>query len=309
MEYKRVNTDFWEKIKLHCCSLEARLIALYLLTSTHRRSEGLFRIPDFYIAGDLNLPLKVVQKSLKELETAEFLACDSANNLIFIKKLLKHQLSRKQQLTAIKRLDNLAQSPLFENLLKTARLYNPDFAELLAKNLKHKLTPGLKPSSKRAEYLKVNNSELSVSIPNKIKKFEKEKDPTTKEAVRLSQKLLKLIQKNNPRTVLPTPEPTDSDFRLWIETIKDLKLLGPPAAEPGADKGYSWTEIEKLIELSQQQSFWKKIILDAQALRKHIIKIENQLLSQKDNSDNKMEMLAQLYAEAAEEDNRCKKKK
>lgn len=309
MEYKRVNTDFWEKIKFRCCSPEAKLVALYLLTSTHRRSEGLFRIPDFYIAGDLDFPLKVVQQSLNELEKTGFLASDPANNLVFIKKLLKHKLSQKQQLTALNRLNNLPDSPLFKKLLKAARHYKPDFAELLVKKLNKKLAPLKKKKSNLKQNKKAASSDSPALIENKVAKIKAKNDPLTAEALRLSRKLLKLIQQNNPRTVLPAPVPADSNFRLWIKSLKDLKLLGPPGAKAEDNKGYSWLEIERLIELSQKHSFWKNIILDAEALRKNIIKIENQLKSKEQQKSSKMDMLASLYFEAAEEDRQCKKRK
>ena len=301
MEYKKVNTDFWFDLQLRCCSLKAKLTALYLLSSVHRRSEALFRIPTYYIAGDLNLSLKEVENSLAELEKIGFLVTDSANQLVLIEKLLQHQINRKQQQAAIKRLKSLSNSPLFDKLYLAAQKYNQGFAQSLQNNFKEKLN--LKAKTK--------NSASNSSIEPKDSEYslESEKNgelPAEKifndQAVKLTEKLIDLILANNKRAALPPKKLTNSKFQSWVNSISKLHQLGPLNAKAAANKGYSWQEIERLIEFSQQNQFWKNNILSARALRKQIIKLENQLQSKKEEGFNKMGMLAQLYAEAAEEE-------
>lgn len=301
MEYKKVNTDFWFDLKLRCCSLKAKLTALYLLSSVHRRSEALFRIPTYYIAGDLNLSPKEVENSLAELEKVGFLVTDSANQLILIEKLLQHQINHKQQQAAVKRLKAFSESPLFDKLYLAAQKYNPEFAQCLKNNLKEKLN--LKAEAKNStasSSIELKYSEDSLES-KKVVELDAEK-MFSDQAVKLTEKLIDLILANNKRAALPPKKLTNSKFKSWVNSINKLHQLGPLNAKAAANKGYSWQEIECLIEFSQQNQFWKNNILSAQSLRKQIIKLENQLQSKTKKGFNKMEMLAQLYAEAAEEE-------
>ncbi|MGM0549346.1 MAG: hypothetical protein ACQER0_08765 [Bacillota bacterium] len=310
MEYKKVNTDFWFNFKLRNCSLKAKLTALYLLTSVHRRSEGLFRIPEYYIAGDLDLTLKDVQSALEELEKIDFLAYDSSRDLILIEKLLQHQINRKQQQAALKRLEPLSDSPLFKNLFLAAQKYNPNFASYLKKKLLHKLGTAAKSRLKEKETAAAKK-DTEDSTQSKSKKTVEisPRDLYSDRAVVLSEKLIDLILENNPRVPLPPKDISDRKFQGWVNTINKLNQLGPFSAKAGENKGYSWQEIEQLIEFSQQNQFWKNNILSAKDLRKQIIKLENQLKTKKKKGLNKTDMLAKLYTEALEEEKKCRNRK
>jgi hypothetical protein len=55
---------------------DARLGALYILTSPHRRTEGIFRMPLTYAATDLGWALKRLEKVIRRLEQDVFIAYD-----------------------------------------------------------------------------------------------------------------------------------------------------------------------------------------------------------------------------------------
>ena len=100
-----------------------------------------------------------------------------------------------------------------------------------------------------------------------------------------AKKLRKLILQNNDRQ--PVPNETPKDLESWCMALDRLNRLGPKGAK---DKGYSWEEIDKIIEWCQQDDFWWKNILSATKLRKQVIKLENQMKkdnksSQKSNKD------------------------
>lgn len=53
MKYNRISTKFWTDEKVLQWDNETRLLALYLLTCSHKTTEGLFRLPKQYICADL----------------------------------------------------------------------------------------------------------------------------------------------------------------------------------------------------------------------------------------------------------------
>jgi len=95
-------------------------------------------------------------------------------------------------------------------------------------------------------------------------------------------KLRELILKNNERQ--PTPDKNPEDLERWCLALDRLHRLGPKGSK---DAGYSWEEIDEIIEWCQQDDFWWKNILSAAKLRDQIIKLENQMKSEKQNGEEK----------------------
>lgn len=52
-DYGKVHTGFWSSDTLRDCDADAKLLALYLLTSPHTHQAGVFRLPPAYACDDL----------------------------------------------------------------------------------------------------------------------------------------------------------------------------------------------------------------------------------------------------------------
>lgn len=74
--YFRVGSQFWTDPMVTRWDKDTKLIALYLLTSPHRITEGLFRQPSAYIVADTELPAAKVEKALKRMEADGFIERD-----------------------------------------------------------------------------------------------------------------------------------------------------------------------------------------------------------------------------------------
>lgn len=89
-DYGVVRVRFWSWAKRKKLSIEARDLALYLLTSPHTNSLGCFRLPMAYLCDDLDTNAKVSTKTLEELATVGFLARDEADGWTWICDYLEH---------------------------------------------------------------------------------------------------------------------------------------------------------------------------------------------------------------------------
>jgi hypothetical protein len=81
------------------------------------------------------------------------------------------------------------------------------------------------------------------------------------------------IRENNHRARVPNDKPEDKLMQKWAEEMDRLNRIGPP----GGSQGYTWQEIRRLIDFSQEDDFWKGNILSAAKLRDKCINLENQM--------------------------------
>lgn len=90
-DYGVVRVRFWEWAKRKKLSLEARQLALYLLTSPHGNSLGCFRLPIAYLCDDLDAAPKVLAKTLEELQRVGFIHLDEEGSAwVWIVDYLEH---------------------------------------------------------------------------------------------------------------------------------------------------------------------------------------------------------------------------
>lgn len=139
-------------------------------------------------------------------------------------------------------------------------------------------TNATRPKQQRNNRLKERNK--NVNKNGKKEKVATPKFTENDKPYQLAVKLRNLILENNPRENVPEENPKDLEH--WSIEIDRLNRLGPIGA---SDKGYSWQEIENIIEWSQQDSFWYKNIKSGGKLREQITKLEDQMKS--DNNYNK----------------------
>lgn len=327
MKFSKVNSSFWIDEEVRNWDVKTKQLAIYILTNQHRNSEGLFRLPKYYMAGDLNLKLKEINEIVDTLIQADFIEYDDENSIILIKKALKYDPTRNKnhQKAAVKKLKELPKSDLFISFLSLAEKYNKSFALYLKKELPdyfnnnedcnsnnykgiyNGMGDGIKdgtgnslelelPLELSPELIKSNGDceDEIIFLESKISESSKEK------AIFFTKKLIDLIIDNNPRAVVPKKSLDNNLFQKWITSLERLNRLGPLGAKAEENKGYTWKEIDKIIEFSQNNNFWKSNILSASKLRKQIVMLENQMnrTNNNDNSKSKIDMLAELYADA-----------
>ena len=88
--YGTVHAAFWEDEKVQRWSDQARLLALYLLTSRHSTAAGAMRVPAGYIAADLGWAIEKIDAAFDELETARFAVRDRRTGWTVIRNRLRY---------------------------------------------------------------------------------------------------------------------------------------------------------------------------------------------------------------------------
>lgn len=121
------------------------------------------------------------------------------------------------------------------------------------------------------------NTSCSDSDPNDEIKFDTDSKP-----YKVAMKLKKLIKEKNNRQ--PVPDDNPEDMEKWSTSMDRANRLGPP----GGNKGYSWEEIDRLIEWCQQDEFWSGNILSAPKFREKIVKLENKMEKSSNNKSRKV---------------------
>jgi hypothetical protein len=332
MSYHKIPNDFWYKHFLLNCSDKVKLLTIYLLTSPHRISEGLYRLPKNYICADLEWQPEELAEAFTKLLDLGFIKYDPHHKIILIPEIVAYQTPQNpnQEKSAVNKLRPLIKSSLFKEFVELNKSINSSFYKRLCKEFGESLAPAQSPARSRTQSQTQNqtqsqeNKEIAdffEEYDNQNKTSEKssaakentvnsnlvifdEKNSVVKDskAVQLTELLIDRILDNNPRAQVPEKDPNNAKFKQWTKAIERLHRLGPIGAKENDNKAYSWNEIENIINFSQDNEFWSSNILSAQKLRKQIIKLENQLKQTgKSKSSKKMDMLAELYVLNSEE--------
>jgi hypothetical protein len=137
--HHRVYPSYWTK-NPHWTD-DAKLLGLFLLTGSHRRTEGLYRLPVPYMAADLGWPEKRARKALDELIAEGFVAFDERAGVVLILKALKHQgLDNPNQIkAALDAISELPRTDLLTGLLQAAERFCELFAERLRERFPERL--------------------------------------------------------------------------------------------------------------------------------------------------------------------------
>lgn len=86
-EYGQVQSSFWQSSDAQGWTDEAKLFAVYLLTSPHANGIGAYRLPDGYIAADIGWDSQRVHRAFDELERCRF--AYRFGDLVAIRSFLK----------------------------------------------------------------------------------------------------------------------------------------------------------------------------------------------------------------------------
>jgi hypothetical protein len=141
--YNTVSSTFWEDPDVRLWSEEARVLALYLLTCSHRSSEGFYRLSAAVAMDDLRWSREQWEDALAELTKASFCDFDEPGRVMFICKALKYHKIRGPASTqgALNVLGATHGSArLFALFLEAADHYEPEFAAAI--RAKYELAEG-----------------------------------------------------------------------------------------------------------------------------------------------------------------------
>ncbi|WP_422445999.1 hypothetical protein [Thermoanaerobacterium sp. DL9XJH110] len=139
--YTRVENRFWQDEKMRTVSSDARYLMLYLLTSPHRNILGFYFLPSPYACFDLGWDEKRFSKGLQELISASLIKYDAHAHVVLIKNYLKHNpLENPNQVkSAIEKLDEIPETPLFQDFWELVNKFDKPFYKPLLERLGERL--------------------------------------------------------------------------------------------------------------------------------------------------------------------------
>lgn len=88
-DYGKIHTGFWASDTMLGLESDARLLAIYLMTSQHTTMLGAFRLPDAYACEDLGWDSQRFQNGLETLTKAGFVKYDRGTKVVWIVKFVK----------------------------------------------------------------------------------------------------------------------------------------------------------------------------------------------------------------------------
>ena len=88
-DYGKVYATFWSSGTTSTLSTDGKLLALYLMTCSHATIAGVFRLPDGYVAEDLNWDASRVSEGFDELLSKGFADRCATTKWVWIRKHLE----------------------------------------------------------------------------------------------------------------------------------------------------------------------------------------------------------------------------
>ena len=133
--YNVIANTFWTDEKVVKWDIDTKLLAAYILSCSHKMTEGIFRIPKNYITADLGMEKERLDKAFAKLLEDDFIKYDEDTNILFITKALKYNApdNPNQEKSAIKCLERLPKTYLLDEFIASAKKYKESFFERLDK--------------------------------------------------------------------------------------------------------------------------------------------------------------------------------
>ncbi len=104
-DYGKVYSSFWSSPTTSSFSDTGRLLALYLLTCSHSTIAGVFRLPDGYIAEDLQWSIERVREGFRELSAKGFAKrCETTKWVWVVEHLKWNNLDNPNQKTSARKI-------------------------------------------------------------------------------------------------------------------------------------------------------------------------------------------------------------
>ena len=92
--YAKIYQGFWTNgnDELHNLGLEARLIAIYLFSNSHRNMLGVYYLPLSYAAIDLRLPVEKVCEAMNHLCQIGYCTYDESTHYVWVYNMIVEQV-------------------------------------------------------------------------------------------------------------------------------------------------------------------------------------------------------------------------
>jgi hypothetical protein len=138
LRYQRIFTSIWQDEKVLQLSEDGRVLFLYILTSPHSNSLGLYVLLKQYILGDLGWDNKRLDKPFAELISQGLIDYDEKNRLILVENHLKHNpIANLNQVKAnVKLTLRMPKSHLYSKVIAKLDLHDKPFLKPLLERLK-----------------------------------------------------------------------------------------------------------------------------------------------------------------------------
>ena len=129
MRYQKIESQIWNDDDFMKLSIENQRLFLYLLTSPHGNLIGLYVLKQGYACEDLKATPEALRSGFEALSEGGFIAYDYDNQVVWIKKFLKHNpiANRNQQVAMLRELDALPKTELILDFIK----HNAEFISTL----------------------------------------------------------------------------------------------------------------------------------------------------------------------------------
>ena len=89
-DYSKVSTGLWHWFRREKMSDDAKMLALYVVTSPHATMAGVYACPIAYICADMGYPIERVSKGFDELHRKGFARYCVGSEMVFVCHALRH---------------------------------------------------------------------------------------------------------------------------------------------------------------------------------------------------------------------------
>jgi hypothetical protein len=143
--YHKVYCRLWLSHDFRTATDDQRLATVYVLTSRHRTSEGLFLLPMPLAAHELGWPIDRTRAAFELLERAHFVAVDNETDVIWLVNAVAWNQPRgpKQLQGAVNTLAEVPETFLRPHYLRKCRVDCPDLAAAIQAQLGWTDTPSI----------------------------------------------------------------------------------------------------------------------------------------------------------------------
>ena len=89
-EFAKFGTGFWTSPAIQALSIEAKLLAAYLISGPHSNQAGIYRIPDGYVSEDIGMGSETLSKGFAELRVRGFATRCERTKWVIVHKAMQH---------------------------------------------------------------------------------------------------------------------------------------------------------------------------------------------------------------------------